>query len=417
MFYTNKKLLSIAISASLLLTACNQEVTSSEGEDYNTKDNNTDTSFNQLALVTQLTDNVITPTFEAFKLEAQKQTERIDSYCINEHSFANDDIDEATLTASKASAQEQWRNTINVWQQAELMQLGPLLNEDGLLRNKIYSWPTVKACGIDYDVMYFRIGTVNGQPYNIDLRTPSRKGLDALEYLLFTDSTEHSCEVTAPPPNWLTLTHSEIKTARCDFALEVAKDITNNADLLLEAWNGETGYANTLRSAGTTNSTFTTEHEAVNALSDSLFYLDSITKDAKLATPLGILTNPCGSSVCVEKVESVYAQHSFTHIHNNLIGFQKLLSGDTDTNNGLGFIEYLIDVGAETLATEMAANVDKAINTLNTLDTSLTETLETDPDKVEQLHSEVKSVTDQLKTDFITSLALELPATSAGDND
>ncbi|WP_338324750.1 hypothetical protein [Pseudoalteromonas phenolica] len=37
--------------------------------------------------------------------------------------------------------------------------------------------------------------------------------------------------------------------------------------------------------------------------------------------------------------------------------------------------------------------------------------------KVEHTHAKVKDITDQFKHDFINKLALELPKTSAGDND
>ena len=50
-------------------------------------------------------------------------------------------------------------------------------------------------------------------------------------------------------------------------------------------------------------------------------------------------------------------------------------------------------------------------------ETSLAETLTNDSAIVLTTHTEVKSITDTLKSDFITSLALELPQTSAGDND
>jgi hypothetical protein len=36
---------------------------------------------------------------------------------------------------------------------------------------------------------------------------------------------------------------------------------------------------------------------------------------------------------------------------------------------------------------------------------------------VQEVHDQLKDVTDNMKTDFIQRLALELPATSAGDND
>jgi len=144
-----------------------------------------------------------------------------------------------------------------------------------------------------------------------------------------------------------------------------------------------------------------------------LFYLDSSTKDGKLATPLGIFANECGSTVCPQTVESKYSQNSLANILNNLIGFEKLLTG----NGGLGFTDYLLDVGDDSTATEMANNVTNTINAINQVDSSLANELTNNPEQIEQIHNNVKNITDQLKTDFITSLALELPATSAGDND
>jgi hypothetical protein len=37
--------------------------------------------------------------------------------------------------------------------------------------------------------------------------------------------------------------------------------------------------------------------------------------------------------------------------------------------------------------------------------------------QVRDVHGQVKVLTDELKNDFINELALELPTTSAGDND
>lgn len=416
MLHTKAKLLSVIVSTALLLTACNQDVSSSQGEDFNSGSGgeNTNTDFNQLALITSLTDNIISPTFEEFKVEAQKQQELVASYCSSEYSFAENTLEQSALDQAKNNAKEQWRSTMNIWQQAELMQLGPLLEDDNLLRNNIYSWPTVSTCGVDFDVMFFKDGTVNGQAYDISFRTVSRKGLDALEYLLFNENLEHSCETSAAPTGWNNLTNTERKTARCDFAVEVAKDIVNNADILLTQWNTTQGYATQLKQAGTSNSLFTTEHDAVNAISDALFYIDSFTKDEKLAIPLGLLANKCGSSVCPEDVESPHSNHSLTNIKNNLLAFQKLFAG---SETSIGFNDYLVDVGSTTTATEIQTKITKALASIEQINSSLATTLENEPDQVEQIHTDVKDITDQLKADFITSLALELPATSAGDND
>lgn len=417
MFHTKAKILSVVMSSSLLLTACNQDVSSSQGKDFGDQSSvDTTTDFNQLALITSLTDHVITPTFESFKVEAQKQQALINAYCESERSFSDNNTEQTILTQAKNSAQAQWRSTMNVWQQAELMRLGPLLADDNLLRNKIYSWPNVNTCGVDYDVMFFNNGTVNGQAYDIALRIPSRKGLDALEYLLFNENLEHSCETSAAPTGWNNFTPAQRKVARCNYATEVASDVLNNADDLLNQWNDPDGYAEKLKQAGALNSIFATKHDAVNTLSDALFYIDSISKDEKLAIPLGLLANKCGSVACPEEVESGLSKHSLTNIKYNLLAFQKLFTG-SDNAQALGFTDYLIDVGSTSTATEMQTNITKALAIIDQQTASLADTLANKPEQAEEIHGNVKDITDQLKTDFITSLALELPATSAGDND
>jgi predicted lipoprotein len=414
--HTKVKLLSIVVTTSILLAACNENVSSTQGEDFNGGNNNTDTNFNQLALIASLTDDVISPTFESFKIEADTQYQSVMAYCESEKSFANNTAEQTSVDQARLDAQEKWRSTINIWQQAELMQIGPLQEDSNLLRNNIYSWPTVSSCGVDFDVTFFREGIVNGQPYDINFRTASRKGLDALEYLLFNENLESSCEANTEPTIWSSFTDSERKIARCEYAVEVAQDIDNNADILLAEWNTSDGYAAQLKEAGTAGSIFPTDHDAVNAISDALFYLDSFTKDEKLAIPLGILLNQCGSVPCPEEVESLLSMHSLTNIQNNLLAFEKLFNG-SDNEGAVGFNDYLIDVGGTITSEEMQANITKALAAIDQLTTSLAEALENTPEQVEQIHTDVKDITDQLKTDFITSLALELPATSAGDND
>ena len=91
-----------------------------------------------------------------------------------------------------------------------------------------------------------------------------------------------------------------------------------------------------------------------------------------------------------------------------------LTVGEAD---GLGFSHYLADVGDEITADNINNYIAQAIAATENYQASLAVTLTTDPDKVLATHGDVKNITDKLKSDFITSLALELPKTAAGDND
>ena len=407
-----KRLVTLAVLASLSLTACNESTSSTAGAGFD-KDKDTTGDFDQGAMVTALVDNVITPTYQSFATQASNQNVAIAAYCEAEKALDQQTVEQAEVDQAKTEAQDAWRSAMNVWQQVEMMQMEPLKASDGLLRNSIYLWPVVNSCAVDFDVVFFDEGTVNGQPYDIKLRTPSRKGMAALEYLLFTNDLNHSCTGTSVPPGWDGYQDTERKVARCNFAVEISSDIQGSADSLVERWLADSGQANQLKQAGTANSAIETEHDAVNLISDAMFYLDSQTKDGKLAIPAGILSNSCGNNPCPEDVESPHSNHSLTNILNNLSAFEMLLTGDA----GLGFTDYLADEGDEATANAMTSSLTKAKATIEASDVSLAQSLETNADAATQMHAEVKEVTDKLKVDFINSLALKLPSTSAGDND
>lgn len=391
----------LIIGASIL-TGCNESSSSSQGADFDTG-KTVDTEFNEQALITNITENIISPVFTTFKEVAVTQHQQIATYC---EAVKSDSI-ENTLV----DAQQSWRNTMLVWQQAEMMQVQPLIQNENKLRNDIYSWPDIFTCGVDQDTIYFSEGEFNGQPYNIDNRRANRKGLYALEYLLFNQSNNHSCQVTAPE-GWNDLTAEQITVARCEFATEVARDVTINADRLVSAW---TSFSNDIKSAGQDGSSFATAHDAINHLSDAMFYLDSITKDAKLATPLGLVSNSCGSQACPEEVESNFANHSIENLIQNLKAFDQLFTGGGE--NSTGFVDYLNYAGDTDTADKMTAAINTAIEQLESYQVTLAQALTTNEAQVEATHQNVKAITDELKTDFIQSLALELPKTAAGDND
>lgn len=403
--------LSVALMG-ILLSGCNESTSSDAGADYGNQDNTT-SDFDQKALIANLVDGVITPTFEQFVSVSNQQVSDISAYCSAATAFEQDPSDNSELTQTSATAQQSWRNTMSVWQQVEMMQLGPLTFDDGALRDKIYSWPVVSRCGVDLDVVSFENNDINGTPYDIASRTPARKGLVALEYLLFNPSFEHSCTGNSTPVGWDNRTDDDRRVARCEFAVEAAKDINNNAQQLLIEWSGDNGYGATLKQAGEPGSSFTTVHAAVNKLSDALFYIDSVTKDRKLAVPLGKFANNCGSSVCPQDVESPLANHSIANISSNLEALSALFSG----NEGLGFDDYLVDENDADTATALRERIATALANSRSYQTSLADTLVSDEEQVDSTHDDVKAVTDKLKNEFINSLALELPQTSAGDND
>ena len=408
----NLVLNSVAVGVILGLVACGESTSSTQGALFSqtaTKPILPGNNFNQTLLLESLTDNVIVPTYTKFSQLATVQDTAIGLYCDAVTLQAND------IDTKKLLAKQSWRDAMAVWQIAEVMQIGPLLDNNNDLRNKIYSWPNTSACALDQDVVLAEQAS-----YDINTRTSSRKGLDAIEYLLFNPNLNHSCTVFGTDPQgWNNRTDEDRTAARCGLAKLASADLVSNSEELLTAWNGTAnsqGYADILKNAGQQDSVFNNAQDAVNDVSDAIFYVDKLTKDAKLATPLGVFANDCGLSPCAENVESRFANHSLQNIISNIQGLNMIfLGGETDA--GIGFDDYLVDVGAADTATKMRGDLTEVIEFALSLQSSLTDLLVQDPEQVKEVHDQLKDVTDNMKTDFIQRLALELPATSAGDND
>ncbi len=394
----------IALAVASIIVGCGESTSTETGAQFGQQDRVVDNTFNETALLTSLVDKVIVPTYLEFAQNALALQNAIDNYCgaLSSQTDASGDL---------VNAQASWQTAMTTWQLAEMMQIGPLLENGSNLRNKIYSWPNVSSCAVDQDVV-----NAEAQDYDIRLRTSSRKGLDALEYTLFNTNLNHSCTAFGTAPDgWNNRPDDARMIARCHYSLIAANDLVENANVLVDAWQGSEGYGEILKNAGQQLSDFTSALEAVNDVSDSMFYLTEVTKDAKLATPVGLFANDCGLSPCVENAESVYSDHSLQNIIANLKAFQTLFFGGSEAD--VGFDDFLVEEGDAETAEKMKQDLAAAISFAESLNSSYETLLSEQADQVEALHENVKTVTDTLKTDFIQSLALELPATSAGDND
>ncbi|MCW8880536.1 MAG: imelysin family protein [Kangiellaceae bacterium] len=413
--------IAISISIALFGTGCSDSSNSTAGSQFNDNSGNggTPTQFNEESLVAHLTNNVFTPTYQDFNSLAITLQQAVNQYCTSERGFASGSNSEQQRDEHKLAAQNQWKETMGKWQTIEIMQIGPLVENQGALRNRIYSWPVTNSCAVDQDVVFFNQGEINGNPYDINDRVVTRKGLDAAEYLLFNTDLNHSCTASTAPAGWDNLTDAQRREQRCLFAVEVSSDIVNNSQLLLDDWTGSNGYAQSLlNAANQPGPDFDNVHEAVNRISDGLFYIDSVTKDAKLAIPLGLFANDCQQNACPENVESLYASESIEHIRNNLLSLQMIFNGEIASHNDtVGFDDFLNEVGAQAAATNINNSINNALSNLDAYQETLGQALANNPNQVQLTHEQIKAITDQMKTDFINQLALTLPASSAGDND
>lgn len=285
----------------------------------------------------------------------------------------------------------------------ELMQLGPgassLVDADGLdLRDRIYAWPEVNPCRIDQELVRGDFGSETWWSAAL----PPFRSLSAVEAILFEDGTDNRCATQVDinaDGSWDALGEAEVRLRRARYALVLVGDSRDAATELAAAWRD--GY-----------STEFAEKDGPVALETvlrALLYLDGTTKDTKLGIPLGILS----CTGCATDPESPWADLSVPHLRNNLRGARTLYLGGSSG----GFDTLLREEGFDDVADRVIAAFDAADAAAVAAPPSFLTAMDSDPAPLIALHSAIKGVTDLLKADLPTALALRLPEESAGDAD
>ena len=352
-----------------------------------------------------LGQNVVLPAIERFAEEAAALETALSS---------------ATPDAGgRDAAQDAWREAMGIWQELEMMQFGPLgasLSVMGGqdLRARIYSWPLLNRCEVDRQT----IGESYDDPDRLAQISGAPTGLWAIEYLLFTDEPGNNCAPFDPINQdgiWESMADM-IPQRRLVYAASLSTLVRQRAEELDDAWSPSGGnFVAELTDPGRGGSVYGTAQEGLNAISDAMFYLSEETEDMKLGTPLGLIS--CPTEQCPEALESQWALRSKEHVIANLLGFELLFFGGDGEGDDLGFDDLLRDMGASDVADDMANALASAIAATEAVPGTFRDALTQDEPAMAAVFDALISVTDILKSDFLSVLDLEAPDRAAGDND
>lgn len=363
-------------------------------------------NFDRNALLAHLANDVLVPIYATFETRAAALPPAITAYC--------DALDAGAPGATLDAARAAWRDAIDTWERAEAVLVGPAAMDNKALRDRVYAWPLLAPCDVDKDVAS---RWANPASYDLQAKLQRQRSLLAIEYLLFPETDMHNCAIT--PPGWDAL-GADLPRARCRLAEVLATDVAAAATELHAAWRPDGGnYAAQLATAGSSGSSLPSAHEAVNVVSDSFFYVDRMVKDMKLGEAAGISVNACGTvqQPCVREVELRYADRATFAIRANLATLREAVSGTTVAGEGIGFDDFLIAVGQPELATSMLADLDAAVAKANALPDSFLTGLSANYAAIVDMHTAVREFTNDLKSQFLTVLALDIPDDVASDND
>lgn len=337
---------------------------------------------------------------------------------------------EAALVAHASSLSESdrdaaraaWARAMVHVERAELLQFGPagmaipeILGGRGL-RDAIYVFPT-NRCFVDVVVER----RVYEDPPALAMQASFARGLGAIEYQLFAESTEHGCDPGASTrvddAAWAALGPEGVRRRRADAMVADARLARQAAEALLAAWSpGKGDFAGELARAGAGSSVYPSSQAALNAMYWAMFYLDRSVKDMKLGVPTG-LSELCGAPSCPGLLESRWAGRSVEHVAENLVGLQQLYLGGPAGGDAIGWDDLLWSIGQEALAIEVETAIAEALAMARAIPSVDAASFADHEAELEALHAAVKRVTDLLKTEVAGVLALTPPPGAGEDND
>ncbi len=392
----------LAISASLI--ACVGGDSSDENE------------FDFLGMMSNYADNIILPAISNLESSSDGFSNQLSSYC--------DAIDTPEEDARLLDAQQAYLELMGHWQFMEMAWLGPLAEQNFALRNRIYSYSevNVSACPIDQAVVL-----AQGDNFDISNRALNHRGLGTLEYLLFNPDLTHQCpDRILETQNWDDLPEDVRKQQRCEYAQVVLEDVESSFSNLSNEWNSD---------EGNFRSRFVNPNNielALQGLTEAIFYIEDVVKDIKLGRTLG-LQNACSSTTCPEYIESSFANESYFYIQQNIIAFQTFFNGGDE----LGFDDLIINQGFPEVTSDFQENIIQALDILDNTSESFSnevalidseadaqecENLSSNPDVIGEfpscnLHGVLTRITNDLKSDFIMIVNIDLPNRAQSDND
>lgn len=379
-------------------------------------------NFSEEKMLVNIGINIIAKNVQDFSLQVSLLKNRIKDYCEDLESGIND-------TPVELQVKNQWTQAMLAYHLVDAAPVGPLSDNGRYYADNIYSWPFVNTCGIDNDVAVEALTAKSAA-----LTTNNRKGLAALEYLLFTPAETEKCNLTLAinknVVEWLKRSPQQRKKDRCVRARAIAADLDQKTQELWRAWDPERGNFTKTMIDG---SRYASVKEAINALTDSLFSIESI-KDTKLGIPLG-KTAACTSAdkKCPESSEHIWSGLAFSAISMQLSGFRAVIYGSTNKDKkAFGFDDYLAAKGFSDSVQKMdeilmgnIQDVQKIseqgtiVDQIQKMDVAscAATTLDNPAVPLCHLYTTVRKLANTFKSEVLTVLALQTPASFQGDND
>jgi hypothetical protein len=414
----------LGLLLSVLLVACGdfrQENLTNGPTSFSTTTNKTESlisspesintgTFSIEKMLANQTALVIAPKVAALRTASQELLSEVDKLCALTESSAA----QSFRNSSRLIAQDKWRQVMALFHQLEMMQLG-LLKEKS---SDIYSWPQFNSCRLALEIGFRVPRQAERYQHNA---SANLSGLAAIEFLLFAEKEQHGCDERNATrlSQWFDTSELEQNKNRCQVLLPATQKTHELIAQVARQWSkyGD-NFPETLLSSDVL--------QQIGALSDHMqITLDQVTKDIRLARPLGI--KGCNNSAkCEDAVEHPYSDFGLEAIKNNIIGFKQLYLGTTfNSIDGMGYDDFLNAEELSTVDNKMKAGITLIERSIESVELGFRASLTDKTTSCELLehplcrvHTEIDTFDDLLKIDFLNALSqLSIPKIPQGDGD
>ncbi|MFK8005572.1 MAG: imelysin family protein [Saprospiraceae bacterium] len=331
--------------------------------------------FDQVALFTNVADNIILPSYENLKTKVDELSTKTQNFVTTPDEIGLIELREAFKAAYLT------------WQSAAQFEFGPA--EDVFLRNSLNNFPA-NTSQIEFNI--------ENETNNFDQPDTYDQGFPALDFLLFgiagSDDVLETVNVYAN-----NVDKEKYKKHLSDLVTDMQVKVTQTNDKWISSYRN-TFITRTGTAAGNSLS------QIINGWNENY----ELIKRNKIGVPSGVLDL---NFPLPDKVEAVYSGISSSLAVAALNASLELYLGmDREGNNGIGLDDFLEKVDAEkngkTLDEVIQEQFTNAINAVTSLPDPLSDSIENDETPTVLAYNETTKQVVNIKTDLPSVLCISI---------
>ncbi|MBC8048277.1 MAG: imelysin [Fimbriimonadaceae bacterium] len=340
----NKLIISIS-ATSVLFFACDD------------KNNNPVTEYDFSSILTNVSEKVITATYEDLHEKAETLLDAINEL-------------ESNQTAEyHEAAKEAWRVCRSPWEQSEGFLFGPVSTAG--IDPSIDSWPVNT---VDLDAVLASADALT-KDY-IDGLEGTLKGFHTIEYLIWgTDGNK---------------TVDDFTEREFEYLIAVTQSIEGAIDILFESWSpAHENFAANISNAGEAGSIYVSQKSAMQEIVNGMIAIADEVANGKINDPL--------SEGDITLEESRFSANSKSDFQDNIRSIENLFDGKYLTDEA-GVSDFILSVDAE-LEQEVHDAIHNAIDAIGNIPGTFTDAIFINPDEVSAAQTAVRDLQTLLETE------------------